>query len=229
VSSFEVEALDLMDRLFKKVSPVVLVGGSMLYLDTICNGIDDIPTVDSKTRKSVVEWFEQNGIEALRNRLHELDPDYYNIVDQNNHKRMLHAIEVCLMTGKTFTSFRTNTIKERPFRVVKVGINQDRNVLYERINQRVLKMVDDGLVEEAQTVYKFRDLNSLNTVGYKELFTYFDGNCSLDEAVDLIQRNTRKYARKQLTWFRRDSQIAWFEPNQIAEIIGYVEGEMKRI
>jgi tRNA dimethylallyltransferase len=229
VSSFEVEALDLMDRLFRKVNPVVLVGGSMLYLDTICNGIDDIPTVDSKTRKSVVEWYEQNGIEALRNRLHELDPDYYNIVDQNNHKRMLHAIEVCLMTGKTFTSFRTNTIKERPFRVVKVGINQDRNVLYERINQRVLKMVDDGLVEEAQTVYKFRDLNSLNTVGYKELFTYFDGNCSLDEAVDLIQRNTRKYARKQLTWFRRDSQIAWFEPNQIAEIIGYVEGEMKRI
>lgn len=226
VSSFEVEALALIDQLFQKVSPLILAGGSMLYIDTICNGIDDIPTVDAVTRNDVIKWYEQNGIDALRERLLELDPDYYNIVDLNNPKRMLHAVEICQMTGKTFTSFRTNTTKERPFKIIKIGINQDRNVLYERINQRVLKMIDAGLVEEARSVYPFRNLNSLNTVGYKELFAYFDGACSLEEAIDLIQRNTRKYARKQLTWFRRDEQIAWFEPNQLSDIINYIDNKM---
>lgn len=227
VSSFEVEALGLIDQLFQTVNPLILAGGSMLYLDTICNGIDDIPTVDADTRNEVINWYEQNGIEALRERLLKLDPDYYNIVDLNNPKRMLHAVEICQMTGRTFTSFRTNTAKKRPFRIIKIGINQDRKVLYERINQRVLKMIEAGLVEEARSVYPFRDLNSLNTVGYKELFTYFDGTCSLDEAIDLIQRNTRKYARKQLTWFRRDNQIAWFEPNQLSDIINYVDDKIK--
>ncbi len=226
VSSFEVEALELMERLFKKVNPLILVGGSMLYIDTICNGIDDIPTVDAETRASVIEWYEQNGIEALRLRLFKLDPDYYDIVDQNNHKRMLHAVEVCQMTGKTFTSFRTNSSKERPFKIIKIGINQDRKILYERINQRVIKMIELGLVEEARSVYQFRGLNSLNTVGYKELFSYFDGDCLLDEAIDQIQRNTRKYARKQLTWFRRDSQIRWFEPHQLMEVIKYIDNRM---
>jgi len=227
VSSFEVEALGLIDQLFQTVNPLILAGGSMLYLDTICNGIDDIPTVDADTRNEVINWYEQNGIEALRERLLKLDPDYYNIVDLNNPKRMLHAVEICQMTGRTFTSFRTNTAKKRPFRIIKIGINQDRKVLYERINQRVLKMIEAGLVEEARSVYPFRDLNSLNTVGYKELFTYFDGTCSLEEAIDLIQRNTRKYARKQLTWFRRDDQIAWFEPNQLSAIINYVDDKIK--
>lgn len=199
----------------------------MLYIDTICNGIDDIPTVDAVTRNDVIKWYEQNGIDALRALLLELDPDYYSIVDLNNPKRMLHAVEICQMTGSTFTSFRTNTAKERPFRIIKIGINQDRKVLYERINQRVLKMIDAGLVEEARSVYPFRDLNSLNTVGYKELFAYFDGACSLEEAIDLIQRNTRKYARKQLTWFRRDEQIAWFEPNQLADVISYIDKKIK--
>jgi len=227
VSSFEVEALGLIDQLFQTVNPLILAGGSMLYLDTICNGIDDIPTVDADTRNEVINWYEQNGIEALRERLLKLDPDYYNIVDLNNPKRMLHAVEICQMTGRTFTSFRTNTAKKRPFRIIKIGINQDRKVLYERINQRVLKMIEAGLVEEARSVYHFRDLNSLNTVGYKELFAYFDGTCSLEEAIDLIQRNTRKYARKQLTWFRRDNQIAWFEPNQLSAIINYVDDKIK--
>lgn len=223
VSSFEVEALDLINQLFKRSNPVILAGGSMLYIDTICNGIDDIPTVDSDTRKEVIDWYERNGIEALRQKLQELDPEYYNVVDLNNPKRMLHAVEICRMTGKTFTSFRTNTAKERPFRIIKIGINQDRKILYERINQRVLKMIDAGLVEEARSVYSFRELNSLNTVGYKELFAYFEGICSLDEAIDLIQRNTRKYARKQLTWFRRDSQIEWFEPHQVSEILEFID------
>lgn len=226
VSEYETEALQLIHELHKKINPIILTGGSMLYLDTICNGIDDIPTVDPEIRDEVIRWYEENGIEALRQRLQEVDPEYYQIVDQNNPKRMLHAVEVCQMTGKTFTSFRTRTVKERPFRIIKIGINQDRKVLYDRINERVLRMMDLGLLEEARSVYPYRSLNSLNTVGYKELFPYFDGSCTLAEAVDLIQRNTRKYARKQLTWFRRDQQIKWFEPNQIGEIIKYIDQTM---
>lgn len=227
VSEYETEALQLIHELHKRLNPVILTGGSMLYLDTICNGIDDIPTVDPEIRDEVISWYEENGIEALRQRLQKVDPEYYEEVDRNNPKRMLHAVEVCQMTGKTFTSFRTRTVKERPFRIIKIGINQDRKVLYNRINERVLRMMDAGLLEEARSVYPYRSLNSLNTVGYKELFMYFDGDCTLDEAVDLIQRNTRKYARKQLTWFRRDQQIKWFEPNQLEEIIEYIDLTMQ--
>lgn len=226
VSEYETEALHLINNLFVKVNPVILTGGSMLYVDTVCNGIDDIPTVDPEIRDDVIRWYEQNGIEALRQRLLEIDPEYYQIVDLNNPKRLLHAVEIHQMTGLPLTSFRKKTIKERPFRIIKIGINQDRKVLYERINQRVLKMMDAGLLEEAKTVYPYRKLNSLNTVGYKELFSYLDGECTLDEAIDLIQRNTRKYARKQLTWFRRDEKIEWFEPEQIQEIIEFVESKM---
>jgi tRNA dimethylallyltransferase len=226
VSEYETEVLELIQELHKKLNPLILTGGSMLYLDTICNGIDDIPTVDPEIRDEVIRWYEENGIEALRQRLQEVDPEYYQIVDQNNPKRMLHAVEVCQMTGKTFTSFRTRTVKERPFRIIKIGVNQDRKLLYIRINERVLRMMEAGLLEEARSVYPYRSLNSLNTVGYKELFTYFDGDCTLEEAVDLIQRNTRKYARKQLTWFRRDQQIKWFEPDQINEIIKYIDQTM---
>jgi tRNA dimethylallyltransferase len=226
VSDYETEAIQLISELFARVNPIVLTGGSMLYVDTICNGIDDIPTVDPEIRDEVIGWYEKNGIEALRQRLLEIDPEYYRIADLNNPKRLLHAVEIHQMTGFPFTSFRKKTVKERPFRIIKIGINQDRKVLYDRINHRVLKMMDAGLLEEAKSVYQYRKLNSLNTVGYKELFTYLDGDCSLDEAIDLIQRNTRKYARKQLTWFRRDQQIKWFEPDQIHEIISYVDQKM---
>jgi len=226
VSEYETEALQLIQELFKRVNPIILTGGSMLYVDTICYGIDDIPTVDPEIRDEVISWYEKNGIDALRQRLLEIDPEYYRIVDLNNPKRLLHAVEIHQMTGMPFTSFRKKSVKERPFRIIKVGINQDRKILYDRINQRVLKMMGAGLLEEAKSVYPFRKLNSLNTVGYKELFAYLDGDCTLDEAIDLIQRNTRKYARKQLTWFRRDQQINWFEPNQIHEIIAYVDQKM---
>ena len=222
VSEFETDTLNLLQVLFKRINPVILTGGSMLYIDTICKGIDDIPTVNPEIRKSVIQWYETHGLEALRERLLELDPEYYTTVDLNNPKRILHAVEVCEMTGKTFTSFRTQTVRTRPFRIIKIGINQDRKVLYERINQRVLKMMDASLLEEAKSVYSFRHLNSLNTVGYKELFTYLDGECTLYEAIDLIQRNSRKYARKQLTWFRRDPEIVWFEPSQLQQIIEYL-------
>lgn len=226
VSEYETEALHLINNLFAKVNPIILTGGSMLYVDTVCNGIDDIPTVDPEIRDDVIRWYEQNGIEALRQRLLETDPEYYQIADLNNPKRLLHAVEIHQMTGQPLTSFRKKTIKERPFRIIKIGINQDRKVLYERINQRVLKMMDAGLLEEAKTVYPYRKLNSLNTVGYKELFSYLDGECALNEAIDLIQRNTRKYARKQLTWFRRDEKIKWFEPEHILEIIEFIESKM---
>ncbi|HEX7585308.1 MAG TPA: tRNA (adenosine(37)-N6)-dimethylallyltransferase MiaA [Prolixibacteraceae bacterium] len=226
VSEYETEALLLISQLFEKLNPLILTGGSMLYVDTLCKGIDDIPTVSPEIRDEVIDWYKENGIEALQQRLLEIDPEYYRIVDLNNPKRLLHAVEIHQMTGKPFTSFRKNTMRERPFRMLKVGINQDRKVLYDRINQRVEQMMEAGLLDEAKAVYPHRDLNSLNTVGYKELFSYLDGNCSLEEAVDLIQRNTRKYARKQLTWFRRDPEIKWFEPEQIQEIIKYTEQKL---
>lgn len=226
VSEFETEAIALINQLFLAKNPLILTGGSMLYLDTICKGIDDIPTVTPEIRNEVIHWYQQNGLEALQKRLLDLDPEYYQIADLNNAKRLLHAVEVCQMTGKTFTSFRTNTIRTRPFRIIKIGINQQREILYERINKRVELMMEAGLLEEAKSVYPYRDLNSLNTVGYKELFAYFDGSCTLEEAVDLIKRNSRKYARKQLTWFRRDTEIQWFEPDQLGEIIAYINNKM---
>lgn len=226
VSEYETEAIKIINRLFKINNPLILTGGSMLYIDTICKGIDDIPTVTPEIRTEVIDWYEEHGLEALQQRLLALDPEYYNRVDLNNPKRLLHAVEICQMTGKTFTSFRKNTVCNRPFRILKIGINQDRKTLYQRINNRVEQMMEDGLLEEARNVYPFRNLNSLNTVGYKELFAYFDGNCTLEEAVDLIKRNTRKYARKQLTWFRKDAEINWFEPTQIQQIIAFTEQKL---
>lgn len=226
VSEYETEALNQINHLFKIKNPLILTGGSMLYIDTICKGIDDIPTVTPEIRTEVIRWYEENGLEALQQRLLLLDPDYYRIVDLNNPKRLLHAVEVCQMTGRTFTSFRKNTVRIRPFRILKIGINQNRETLYQRINQRVVRMMEAGLLEEARSVYPYKNLNSLNTVGYKELFSYFDGDCTLDEAIDLIQRNSRKYARKQLTWFRKDAEIHWFEPDQIQEIIAFTEQQL---
>jgi len=226
VSKYETEALQLIDQLFPNKNPLILTGGSMLYIDTICKGIDDIPTINQSIRKDVIQWYETNGMDALRQRLFEIDLEYYRIVDLNNPKRMLHAVEIHQMTGKPFTSFRKNRLMERPFKILKIGINQDRKMLYNRINMRVDNMMNLGLLDEAKTVYPHRNLNSLNTVGYKELFSYLDGICSLEEAVDLIKRNTRKYARKQLTWFRRDHEIQWFEPEQVQDIITYIEHEM---
>lgn len=227
VSEYETEALELISQLFMTRNPLILTGGSMLYVDTVCKGIDDIPTVDPEIRDDVIGWYKKNGLNALQQRLLEVDPEYYRIADLNNPKRLLHAVEIHQMTGKSFTSFRKNTIKERLFRILKIGINQKREILYERINQRVNQMMEAGLLEEVRSVYPYRHLNPLNTVGYKELFSYLDGHCTLDEAVDLIQRNSRKYARKQLTWFRRDQDIQWFEPDQIQEIISYSDLKMR--
>lgn len=201
----------------------LLSGGSMMYIDAVCNGIDDIPTVRDDIRKDLLDRYAAEGIDRMRNELKLLDPEYYDIVDLKNPKRIIHALEICYQTGKTYTSFRTNTRKERPFSVIKIGLNRDREELYDRINKRVLQMIDSGMVEEARRVYKYRGLNSLNTVGYKELFMYFDGDYTLEEAIEKIQNNTRKYARKQLTWFRRDENIKWFNPEDKDEIISYID------
>jgi len=214
--------LTLLDRLFQEHPIALLSGGSMMYIDAVCKGIDDIPTVDERTRAKMKERLAQEGLPALVQELQRLDPEYWEIVDKNNPRRVVHALEICHMTGKTYTSFRTNSTKKRPFRIIKIGLNRPREELYERINARVLKMMSCGMEEEARKVYPYKGLNALNTVGYKELFDYFDGKITREEAIYKIQSNTRRYCRKQLTWFKKDNQVRWFHPDNIEEIINYI-------
>lgn len=221
-SMFEQDALQLIDQLLASNDLALMSGGSMMYIDAVCNGIDDIPTVDDNTRQWMKQRLEHEGLPALVEELKVLDPEHYNFVDKNNPRRVVHALEICHMTGKTYTSFRTNKIKQRPFNIVKIGLNLPREELYQRINQRVLNMMQEGLEEEARNVYPKRQFNSLSTVGYRELFEYFDGLCTLEEAITKIQSNTRRYMRKQLTWFKKDDKIQWFSPNNIEEIINYI-------
>lgn len=203
----------------------ILTGGSMMYIDAVCNGIDDIPTIDTSLRKLVQEKLEKEGFEAIYKELEALDPDYCRIVDKQNVRRVVHGLEVCLQSGKTYSSFRNHTKKARPFNIVKIGLNLPRNELYERINQRVDLMMQQGLLEEAQRLYPYKHFNSLNTVGYKELFAYFEGTYSIEEAVERIKGNTRKYARKQLTWFKRDPLIHWFSPADKDKIIQHINSQ----
>jgi len=228
-AKFEQDALSLISRLFNGEEDDILhdtalmSGGSMMYIDAVCKGIDNIPTVDDQTRQLMNQRLATEGLEALVNELKQLDPEHWKIVDRNNPRRVIHALEICHMTGRTYTSFRTNSIKQRPFNIIKIGLNRPREVLYERINQRVLDMMAQGLEEEARHVYPLRHLNSLNTVGYKELFTYFDGLIPFQEAVRQIQSNTRQYMRKQLTWFKKDESVTWFEPDNIEDILKYID------
>ncbi|MDR1091228.1 MAG: tRNA (adenosine(37)-N6)-dimethylallyltransferase MiaA [Prevotella sp.] len=208
-SEFERDALALIEEEHKSRDIVIASGGSMMYIDALCTGIDDVPTIDEKLRQEVYAVYEREGLEPIRSRLKMLDPDFYNEVDLKNHKRVIHALEVCLMTGKPYSSFRTNTKKQRPFNIVKIGLMRNREELYERINRRVDKMMAQGLLEEANRFYPQRHLNSLNTVGYKELFKYLDGEWTLEFAVEKIKQNTRIYSRKQMTWFKRDKEIHW--------------------
>ena len=214
-SMFENDVIALLDTLFKEKDYVIMSGGSMMYVDAVCNGIDDIPTVDTATRSKVMREYEEKGLDYICGRLEELDPEYYSVVDKRNPKRVIHAVEICLSTGRTYTSFRVNAKKDRPFNIIKVGLTLDREQLYERIDGRVDRMVAVGLIQEAEKMYPYRNLNSLNTVGYKELFDYFDGKCTLEEAVFRIKCDTHKYCRKQLTWFKRDKDIHWFSPNNV--------------
>ena len=198
----------------------------MMYINAVCNGIDNIPTVDNTTRQMMKQRLEKEGLLALVKDLKRLDPQHYEIVDKNNPRRVVHALEICYMTGKTYTSFRTNTKKQRPFNIIKIGVNLPRDIMYERINQRVVQMIKQGMIEEARAVYSLGELNSLNTVGYKELFSFFDGKIDAKEAIRQIQSNTRQYMRKQLTWFKRDGNINWFEPQNIKEILNYIDYQL---
>lgn len=222
-SNFEEDVISLLNTLHQTTPTVVMTGGSMMYIDAVCKGIDDIPTVTPAIREEIYTQFEREGLENILQELKEADPVHYGEVDRMNYKRVIHAVEICRMTGKPYSSFRTNSKKERPFRIIKIGLTRDREELYDRINYRVDQMMTDGLLEEARKVYPFRHLNSLNTVGYKELFNYFDGEWSLDLAIEKIKRNSRVYARKQMTWFKRDEEIEWFHPEQETEIINFIE------
>lgn len=208
-SEFERDALAIIDELHKTHDVLIASGGSMMYIDALCDGIDDVPTIDESLRREVYELYEREGLEPIQAQLKILDPEFYNQVDLKNYKRVIHALEVCLMTGKPYSSFRTNTKKERPFNIIKIGLMRERPELYERINRRVDEMMEQGLLEEAKKFYPLRHLNSLNTVGYKELFRYLDGEWTLDFAIEKIKQNTRIYSRKQMTWFKRYKEINW--------------------
>lgn len=233
-SMYEQDVLTLLDRLFTgqaedgRVYDVALMsGGSMMYIDAVCDGIDDIPTVDDATREWMKRRLADEGLPALVEELHRLDPDHWAVVDRNNPRRVVHALEICHVSGRTYTSFRTNQRKQRPFRIVKIGLDRPREELYERINARVLDMMARGLEQEARRVYALRGLNSLNTVGYKEMFAYFDGAIDRDEAVRQIQSNSRRYMRKQLTWFKKDDRIQWFSPDNIEDILNYIDNTIR--
>jgi len=227
-AEYEKDVLTLLSELFQVHDTVILSGGSMMYIDAVTKGIDDIPTVDEDTRSVIRERFEKEGLEPLLAELKLLDPQYYEIVDKRNHKRVVHALEICYMTGKTYTSFRTNTQKERPFRVLKFGLRREREQLFARINARVDQMMRDGLLEEVKRVYPQRHLNSLNTVGYKELFKVLDGEWELPMAVERIKKNTRVYAKKQMTWYKHDADIHWLDADKMntQEMLKTIEDEV---
>ena len=220
---YEAEVLELLEKEFPNYPTMLLSGGSMMYIDAVCKGIDDIPTVDDETRTMVLEKYEREGLEKLAAELRILDPEYYNEADIKNPKRVMHALEIYYMTGKTYSSFRTKEKKERPFNIIKIGLQRDREELYDRINRRVDIMIEQGLVNEVKQFSHLKEHNSLNTVGYKEIFKYLDGEWTLDFAIEKIKQNTRIYSRKQVTWYRKDSEVTWFHPSDIKGILQHIE------
>jgi len=224
---YETEVIDLLEQqLFVNHDVAIMCGGSMMYVDAVCNGIDLIPDPDMVVRNRLWQQFENEGIEPLRQQLLQLDPEYYKICDLNNHKRIIKALEVSIQTGKPYSSFRTGNKKQRSFSIIKIGVNYPREILHQRINQRVDKMIGEGLLDEARSLYSLKHLNSLNTVGYRELFDYFDNKTSLETAVELIKRNTRRYARKQISWFNGDNDLVWFQPDKVDDIINYCNSKI---
>ena len=222
---YEEEVMKLLEEEFPHHPTMLLSGGSMMYIDAVCNGIDDIPTVDRETRAMILEKYEKEGVDSLAAELRLLDPEYYNEADIKNPKRVMHALEICYMTGRPYSSFRRKEKKERPFNIIKVGLRREREELYDRINRRVDAMVEQGLVEEVKSFIHLKEHNSLNTVGYKEIFKYLDNEWSLPFAIEKIKQNTRIYSRKQTTWYRKDMDIAWFHPNDIEKIIQHIESK----
>ena len=220
--AYETEALQRLEELFKSVDTVVAVGGSGLYIKALCEGMDDMPEADAELREQLAARLQSEGLEPLCKELQERDPDFYEVVDLKNPARVLRALEVCISTGRPYSSLRTGAKRERDFEIVKIGVDMPREVLYERIDKRVDIMIEQGLEQEARAVSHLRHLNSLQTVGYREMFDYFDGKITREEAIELIKRNSRRYAKRQLTWFRRDEQIGWFNPSEREKIIEYI-------
>ncbi|MDD2437123.1 MAG: tRNA (adenosine(37)-N6)-dimethylallyltransferase MiaA [Massilibacteroides sp.] len=221
-SQFEQESLALLDNLFQTQEIAVMTGGSMMYIDAVCKGIDDMPTISQEIRDEIYAQYKKEGLQPILDELKKKDPEHYTIVDKMNYKRVIHAVEVCRMTGKTYTSFRTNPQKTRPFKTLKIGLIRDREELGNRINERVDQMMQDGLLDEAKKVFPHKHLNALNTVGYKELFRYLEGEWTLDFAIEKIKRNSRVYARKQMTWFKKDPEITWFSPDNKEKITNHI-------
>lgn len=224
---YEEDAIKLLEELFAVNPNQLLVGGSMMYIDAVCKGFDNIPSVPEHIRKEVNEQYQQNGLEWLQQELKNVDPVHFEKVDRFNHKRMLHALEVSIATGQPYSSFCTGQTKKRPFNIVKIGLNRPRPELYERINLRVDQMIEEGLINEAEPLFPYRQLNSLNTVGYKELYQYMEGNCTLDFAIEKIKQDSRNYAKRQLTWFNADKEIHWFHPDESEKILDFIQGYMK--
>ena len=227
VGDYENDAISLLDKLYTENDKAILIGGSGLYVDAVLKGFDEFPTIDTEIRIQLQKDFDEKGLQYLQERLKELDVEYFKIVDEQNPQRVIRALEVCIGTGKTFTEFRVRKTKERNFTPIKIGLNIDRDKLYERINLRVDLMMDAGLLAEAENVYPHKDFNSLQTVGYRELFRYFDGEFTLEFAVSEIKKNTRRFAKRQLTWFRKDKDIKWFDPKEKDEILKYISAQLK--
>lgn len=225
-SMFEFEVLDSLNELYKTYNQIVMTGGSGMYIQAVCDGIDELPTIDKQLRNDLIQKYHDEGIESLRIQLKMLDPESYQKMDLKNPKRILKALEVSIQTGKPYSSFLTQPKKQRPFHILKIGLQRDREELYERINKRVDEMVKEGLVEEARKFFKDRHLNSLNTVGYKELFEHFEGKISLTKAIELIKRNSRHYAKRQMSWFSRDKEISWFHPESKLKIMDFIQNNI---
>lgn len=223
---FEEAALKRLEELFNEKNIVFAVGGSGLYIHALCDGLDEFPEIDSTIRENLQKELEENGLDWLCSKLQELDPEYYEQVDKQNPQRIIRALEVCIGTGNKFSSFRVGEKKLRPFETIKIGVEMPRERLYERINLRVDKMMDAGLLDEAKSLVHLKEKNALQTVGYKELFDYLEDKTSLEDAVELIKRNTRRFAKRQITWFRRDDSIKWFQPEEVKNIITYIESKL---
>ena len=226
VSTYEKEVLELLKKKFISNPVMIMTGGSGLYINAVCKGIDDIPNPDKVLRKQLNQLFLEKGIEALRDKLKAIDPEYYSVVDYNNPKRLLRALEVCLQTGEKYSNLRKNKDSIRPFNILKVGLEVPREILNERINKRTDEMIRRGWIQEAESVIRYKDYNALNTVGFKELFNYLEGKWTLEHAIEKIKTNTRRYAKRQMAWFRKDNDITWFSPNDIKTIISHLDDKL---
>lgn len=226
VKMFEKDAITLLEQLFKEKKSVIMTGGSGLFADAVTKGLDDMPEVHKEVRQRVIFDYQEKGLSYLQREVEKLDPEYYAVVDQKNPQRLMRALEVCLGTGKPFSSFRKRKETIRPFQILKIGLDRDREEIYDRIDRRMDQMLESGLIEEAEQLFPFRHLNALQTVGYQELFGYLEGKYDKEEAIRLLKRNSRRYAKRQLTWFRKDSEIRWFHPDSVDAIYAYIESQM---